>query len=253
MTPTRRRSSLTNPNYSPVTPRSANRQSFGEPNGGGDGLGSLADELADAWDDEDEGLPRESGGLNLEAELNGDIEVDSSYVDHQGEPGVNGTPIHAGRDSGIALDSSPAIPSIPPNHFDHNSLSPQRMNSKYRRKRSYDGSDYGDEDDFESDGISPGLERRMAEVESLARRGLEENGSESDKVVSRFAEKLGDLGGQAGVEGGVTRYVRAQPIRFKRSSNEDMAGSLQHIPHSRPTSHTRHDSSARSPQRFSPH
>jgi hypothetical protein len=47
----------------------------------------------------------------------------------------------------------------------------------------------------------------MDEVESLARRGAENNGSSTDGTFKRVTDGLRDLGSQAGVEGGATRYV----------------------------------------------
>ncbi|KAF2815162.1 uncharacterized protein BDZ99DRAFT_408906 [Mytilinidion resinicola] len=180
--------------YSPVTPRSSHGfQDYGDVggDGGGEGLGSLADELADAWDDGEEGDGYEEEDQPLAQSVNGD------------EPhlnGVNGVP----RDSGVVLASSPEV---------EKTLSPARAlrNSRHRRKESmYDGSDYGDDSDLEtSEGISAGLEARMAAVESLARRGMEMNGSAADGVVGRVTEQLRDLGSQAGVESGATRLTTA--------------------------------------------
>jgi hypothetical protein len=45
----------------------------------------------------------------------------------------------------------------------------------------------------------------MDMVESLARRGMENNGTDRDAVVKRVVESLKDLGSQAGVEGGASR------------------------------------------------
>ncbi|KAH8663528.1 hypothetical protein BGZ60DRAFT_379370 [Tricladium varicosporioides] len=49
----------------------------------------------------------------------------------------------------------------------------------------------------------------MDQVEALARRGTESNGTDRDGVVKRVIEDLKDLGGQSGVEGGATRLVTA--------------------------------------------
>jgi hypothetical protein len=89
-------------------------------------------------------------------------------------------------------------------------LSPEAASKarKHARQRSlYDGSDYGSDTDFDNDGITPALESRMAAIESLARRGMEENGSASDQVIKRVTEQLRDLGSQIAIENGATRYV----------------------------------------------
>lgn len=184
--------------YSPVTPRSsigyaANgslaNEFAGLGGGSHEGLGSLADELADAWD-EDEELQEGTSELPL-----GESEhVHSNGIVNGFTNGYN--TVDGTRDSGIdVLSSSPPAKTA--------TLSP----TKHRRKPSrYDGSEYGEESDLEpADGIPPGLEMRMAAVEALARRGMEENGSEMDGIVSRVTEALKDLGSQAAIEGGASR------------------------------------------------
>ena len=153
------------------------------------GLGNLADELAEAWDEDEEAEQGES----LEAQL--------GQADHY----RNGFSSREKRsDLGIETPppKSPAASSM--------SLSPpkQPMRKKHQRVNSqYDGSDYGDDSDLETaDGISPSLESRMAAVESLARRGNEANGSDMDSIVKRVADSLKELSSQSGVEDGTTRY-----------------------------------------------
>jgi len=50
-----------------------------------------------------------------------------------------------------------------------------------------------------------GLVSRMDLVESLARRGTENSGTDRDSVIKRVVDGLKDLGSQSGVEGGATR------------------------------------------------
>lgn len=141
------------------------------------GLGNLADELADAWDDEE---GEEEDG-----------EPDMNFQEVEGEAQET-------RDSGVDVHSPPSPKSttliIP-------------MNGHRRTRSDYDGSDYGEESDLDSPGITPGLAARMDTVESLARRGTEDNGTDSDGVIKRVINGLKDLGGQSGVEGGASRYV----------------------------------------------
>src|SRR5215469_9017705 len=145
---------------------------------------SLADELG-GWDEEDD-----------EDEERFDEEASLPNGAHERE-----------RDSGIDVASSPHIKdSTSANVI---SLSPatshNAKNKHYhsRKPSDYDGSGYGSESDLEAtDLISASLEARLAAVEAMARRGMEENGSEGDKVVSRFTERLKDLGGLMGVEQG---------------------------------------------------
>lgn len=55
--------------------------------------------------------------------------------------------------------------------------------------------------------MSPALESQIAEIESLARRGLENNGSENDHVIDRAVTALQDLGAQSGIENNAMRYA----------------------------------------------
>lgn len=151
------------------------------------GLGNLADELAEAWDD---------GGLHSQE--------NESTVEQNGDSGFpNG---HNDLSNG-----SPGIPHREVN--DSRSLSPPKRSLRLRHPKKssnvsdYDGSDYGDASDLETvEGISASLEHRLAAIESLARRGTESNGSEGDGLLSRVAESLRDLSSQTPVETGASRY-----------------------------------------------
>jgi hypothetical protein len=150
-------------------------------NGGesGSGLGNLADELADAWDDDE-----------AEAE---DEELDMNFQEMP-------TEVEATRDSGVDVAESPEQTPKPIN------LIPSLNGRHHRRKGSeYDGSDYGDDSDMDTAGMPPGLLANIDVVESLARRGSEKNGTDRDDVVKRVVDGLRDLGSQSGVEGGATR------------------------------------------------
>lgn len=196
--------------YSPVTPRSSHDFDHGSPaqrfsgdrdNGGG--LGNLADELGE-WGSEDEEMESEYGEeLEHTHEELPDI---GTAVEHDGSTGAHGTVnLNGVRDSGVALQSSPSTQSKA-------TLSPSAAikSKKHSRQRSlYDGSDYGDDSDLDSEGITPALESRMAAIESLARRGIEENGSATDEVVKRVTEHLRDLGSQIAIENGATRLKTA--------------------------------------------
>src|SRR5262245_32511417 len=99
--------------YSPMTPRSSHEFEHSSPaqnfEGGGDcGLGNLADELGDFYDDDEEGVEEEFGDeLELPHEDMNGIGV---AIDHDGSAGVdhaanaNGVP----RDSGVAMQLSPS-------------------------------------------------------------------------------------------------------------------------------------------------
>lgn len=183
---------------SPETPRQRNSQILngdrrmsedymGAVDSGG-GLGNLADELADAWGD-GEGYEDASGleGANGHAE-NMDGFHEDADTSGQGTPREPMSPDQAG---GLQ----------PPR-----SRVRQTQNRHRRTESQYDGSDYGNDSDFDELGqVSPNLERRMAGIESLARRGIEENGSSTDQIISRFIESLRDLGAQSAIENGAAR------------------------------------------------
>ena len=202
-TPSRRQSlNRRSSGYSPITPRSSHEFEHSSPahhfdgGGEGNGLGNLADELGEIWDDEEEGIDGEFGEeLDIPHDELANI---GTAVEHDGSYGVDSAVnVNGVRDSGVAMQSSSPA-----------GLSPEAAakGRKHSRQRSlYDGSDYGEDSDFENEGISPALESRMAAIESLARRGLEDNGSASDQVVKRVTEQLRDLGSQIGIENGATR------------------------------------------------
>lgn len=159
--------------------------------GDGGGLGgSLADELGGWSGDEEE--------EDMEDDFQG-----------EGEEHTNGT-LEVERDSGIDVCSSPATLK----HLSPSSASPEKGHR--RVNTAYDGSEYGSESDLEeTELVSATLEARMASIEAMARRGLEENGTEGDKVVARVTEALRDLGWQSSIETGSTRYVLNYPIRLQ--------------------------------------
>ena len=209
-TPSRRHSlNRRSSGYSLMTPRSSQEFEHGSPaqgfGGGGDGgLGNLADELGDVWDEDDEMADGEEFGDELE-ELE-DHENIGVALEHDGTAGIGGA-VNANE----VGDNRVAVTFSSPSTDSRTTLSPHTAakGRHHRRQRSlYDGSDYGDSSDLEAnEGISPALEARMAAVESLARRGTEENGSAVDGVVKRVVDQLRDLGSQIGLENGATRYI----------------------------------------------
>ncbi|KAL9006469.1 MAG: hypothetical protein Q9188_000777 [Gyalolechia gomerana] len=166
------------------------------------GLGNLADELSEAWDDESGHSPHFENLVIQNGEAGSTIGSD----EHHRPPAFE---IHY--DTGIRIPDMSCD-----GGNDGRSLSPpkQTVRTRPRRKASnvsdYDRSDYGGNADLDDvEGISASLEHRLAAIESLARRGLESNGSGTDNVVSRVTESLRDLGSQAGVETGATRLLTA--------------------------------------------
>ncbi|KAJ6005293.1 hypothetical protein N7451_003237 [Penicillium sp. IBT 35674x] len=156
---------------------------------GGGGLGNLADELADAWEQEEDGYGYASGQENTA----GSQQTDQS----DGEDAY----LQSVRDM---RSQSPADSPA------RNRLRATQIRQHRRQESQYDGSDYGNDSDLEEAAdLSPALESQMADIESLARRGIENNGSENDHVIQRTVESLKDLGGQSGIENSAMRLITA--------------------------------------------
>jgi hypothetical protein len=66
--------------------------------------------------------------------------------------------------------------------------------------------------------MPPKLVEKIDEVESLARRGAENNGSPADGAFKRLTDSLRDLGSQGGIEGGASRLVYATPALHPHSN-----------------------------------
>ncbi|KAL9105102.1 MAG: hypothetical protein Q9163_000020 [Psora crenata] len=167
-------------------------EGFGREDVNGNGLGNLADELAEAWDEDAEG--EEVCQVQVEGlGIAGNSAIDDLNDPDHHHPGGNIQRLPA-TDNATSMTLSP--PKIP------------RRSKHLRQNPQYDGSDYGDDSDQDdTDGISQSLEARMAAIESLARRGTEVNGSNLDNVVQRVAESLRDLPSQSGVENGTSRLI----------------------------------------------
>ena len=185
---------------SPATPRPISLHSrtgelsfstdSGDVGDSGNGLGSLADELAEVWDEDveaDEG----TSGLQI----------------HQEEEGMcngNDKPQPASEyhyDIGIGLAISPGL-----EHEAHDSQSPTRYTSKLKHRRKatgHKGSDYGDSlDHDDSSGIPSSLQACIADIESLTQQSTN---IEADEICKTVSQSLRDLSSQADVERGTTR------------------------------------------------
>jgi hypothetical protein len=173
--------------YSPVHSR------LGSSHGPGDSLAnelgdSLADELGE-WDEEDD------EDLDEDDE---DLEDDDDEELHETEELEGVEPRE--RDSGIDITSSP----LTKDAQKHSAL-PTRSLGHRRKGSDYNGSEYGSESDFEeSQLINASLEARLAEIEALARRGTGDTAG-MENVIVRATKQFKDLGGQSGIETGVTR------------------------------------------------
>lgn len=145
------------------------------------GLGNLADELADAWaSDEDEGEPdmnfasigEELADASAGSQDEGDSDADTKDASASQKPRE--------RDSGVSISGSPAPKGLAPNPTSHR-----------RAASDYDGSDYGSSSSLPETGLPTSLLARTDGIESLARRGLEDNGDARSGVVKRLWRAYG--------------------------------------------------------------
>ncbi|KAL6408054.1 hypothetical protein AUP68_09101 [Ilyonectria robusta] len=154
----------------------------------GNGMGNLADELADAFSDSGDEGEYDDGDLDGES-----LGPDEGHPDEaSGTKGINSP---EGHDSDRVAPASLTL------------LSPRRGHQ--RQKSEYDGSEYGSESDLESPGMPPGLVAKIDAVESLARRGNENVGGPADDVFKRVTTGLRDLGSQSSVEASASRLITA--------------------------------------------
>lgn len=211
MSPTSRRQSKSS-FQDPLTPlrNSMNESELNELSGAGmaqdNGLGNLADELADALsgsgddeeyyeDDSHLGLQKreDDGQEPSDGVRDSGVDVASQSGQGQGQGQSQG---QSQGQHGRTKSTSLGIPSPPGRGH-------RRIGS------AYDGSEYGSESDLDSPGMPPSLVTKIDAVESLARRGTESNGGPTDGVFQRLTEGLRDLGSQSGVEGSTTRLITA--------------------------------------------
>lgn len=178
---------------------------------GDNGLGNLADELEQAWDDEGEG---QSGFL--EGLREGNVEQDSSIMHDLQSP----YEIHDMHDFGFGMVVQSPYPAYDGQssglQAPHNakSESPTHRKSTHKRHESaYDGSDYGPDPEVEeqNDSLPPILRKRIRDIEHLTRLSLnpEDALSEDGGTVKRTIQGLKDLGPQGNIEYGVTRLITA--------------------------------------------
>ncbi|KAK3940707.1 hypothetical protein QBC46DRAFT_287612 [Diplogelasinospora grovesii] len=191
--------------FNPSDNNMDNMFSSGGMGGMGNGLGNLADELGDAFDDDD-------GGFYYGDEIEGIDGMAPPEDDDEDEDEMDVSVMKESttRDSGVDVSNqSPTKAGLALPHRASLSLPSPNGKGHRRMQSEYDGSEYGSESDLESSGMPPRLVEMLDRVASLARRGAENNGSATDGVFKRVTDGLQDLGSQAGVEGGATRLITA--------------------------------------------
>ncbi|EEH47935.1 uncharacterized protein PADG_04019 [Paracoccidioides brasiliensis Pb18] len=186
---------------------------------GGGGLGNLADELADVWDEDGECEEDESGFHEEHDHVQIYEKEDDSTTRRTHDARSDSDEEHS-RD-GESNWKSLQIPK-------QKSKAGQQQRSR-RRERLYDGSDYGNDSDFGEPGdLTPGLEARMAALENLVRWSTGNNGS-SGQIVQRIIESLRELVGQSGIENSATRLITAHASLTSHLTSQTRA--LQTLTH----------------------
>ncbi|KAF4451931.1 hypothetical protein F53441_5250 [Fusarium austroafricanum] len=160
---------------------------------GGNGMGNLADELADAFSDSGDEGDYTDGDANSDMFGPEGNAQGHDHIDEIEDTEDNGSPKKLGGDRARTTNLT--------------LLSPRRKHQ--RQTSNYDGSEYGSESDLESPGMPPGLVSKMDAVESLARRGTENYGGPADDVFRRVTNALRDLGSQSSVEASASRLITA--------------------------------------------
>ncbi|TQS31722.1 hypothetical protein Golomagni_07988, partial [Golovinomyces magnicellulatus] len=145
------------------------------------GMGNLADELADAFSDsgDEDGSALDYSQQPQNNEAVGQDLAQDNTADTNGD---------AATSNGDQKDGILNVPS-------------PKGRGHARKASEYDGSEYGSESDLDAGGMTASLLSRIDAVESLARRGIENNGGPEDEVFKRVTEGLRDLGSQSSVEG----------------------------------------------------
>jgi hypothetical protein len=169
---------------------------------GGGGLGNLADELENAYEDEGDEESNFLEGLR-EGES---LQDNSALYDLRSPDGMNGNHTN--------MLQSPLSPGLRAPQNRRQSQNQIRKDSGHQRQDSaYDGSDYGPESESEreDDSCPPILRKRIRDLESLTRACInpEDAVSEGGGTVRRTIQGLKDLGPQANIEYGTTRLITA--------------------------------------------
>ncbi|KAG5930678.1 hypothetical protein E4U42_000018 [Claviceps africana] len=156
------------------------------------GMGNLADELADAFSDSDE-------------EDEGEVETGQERGSDTPPPRQTHN-----SDTNGAAGGGEDMTWTPTKDKGRNQklLSPRKRDSR-STAADYDGSEYGSESDLDCAGMPATLVAKIDGIESLARRGTENYGGADDDVFQRVTDGLRDLGSQVTVEGNASRLITA--------------------------------------------
>ena len=186
--------------------------------GESNGLGNLADELAEAFDEDEEPVQ----GEVLEGEMR---QLEGAVKENPREGYCGDSDVNEGSSERLAATATSTSPH-PGLRIKH-----RRMNT------SHEGSDNGyDSEQDLTERISSGFDSRLVAIEGLAQPSSEAYGDNANDFVQRFADTLKELPSQSRVENGVTRYAPSDHTRRTRlayipSSIIDRLHPIPHSPH----------------------
>ncbi|KAI9817806.1 MAG: hypothetical protein M1827_000925 [Pycnora praestabilis] len=168
-------------------------------NGADNGLGSLADELAEAWDEDEE---EEDGNgawdpptSGLQDACRSDSETFLQYPTGNAHDGTTIT--------------SPPLPKRPIENNSQEILKESTHSGRRRKHSHHERLDYDSNSELEDCVTTSGLEMQMSAVERIAWTGNAMLAEEGSNVIGRVVDILKIMGGQAGVEAGTTRLITA--------------------------------------------
>jgi len=193
------------------------------------GLGSLADELGQAWDGDDDEDQEEQSNF-LEGLREGIVEQESSTRGLHSPYEMNDM-----HDFGFGMVMQSPHPSqldgpsptlhVPPQTRRDSDPRGNRKSGHQRHESAYDGSDYGPDSDLEQqpdDCLPPIMRKRIRDLETLTRLCInpEDAVSEGGGTVRRTIHALKDLGPQGNIEYGVTRLITAYTSMASHRTNK---------------------------------
>lgn len=191
------------------------------------GLGSLADELGQAWDGDEDDDPEEQSNF-LEGLREGIVEQDSSMRGLHSPYELNDM-----HDFGFGMVMQSPHPSqldgpsptlhVPQTRRESDPRG-NRKSGHQRHESAYDGSDYGPDSDLEQpdDCLPPIMRKRIRDLENLTRLCInpEDAVSEGGGTVRRTIHGLKELGPQGNIEYGVTRLITAYTSMASHRTNK---------------------------------
>lgn len=189
----------------------------------GNGLGNLADELGEVWDEDGADNQGSSFLEGLREGTAGPGPVSPGA--YNTSFGMND--MHAfGFDMGMQSPTTPSYGQTlqPPSKADAVRRTPDENhhNGRGPAESSYDGSDYGPESDPDDADFPPLLSKRIRDLEKVTRMSSNPSDalSEDGGVIQRMSKALKDLGPQSSIENGTTRLVTAHTSMAKHRQHK---------------------------------